>query len=54
MWEGDVNATIICSSDILNYVYASLGLSDIKVPIFGEDEMKRYIEIVEENYAKCK
>lgn len=54
MWEGDVNATIICSSDILNYIYESLGLSDIKVPIFGEAEMKRYIEIVEENYAKCK
>jgi len=52
MWEGDVNATIICSSDILNYVYASLGLSDIKVPIFGEEEMKRYIEIVESNYRR--
>ena len=54
MVEGDVNATIICSSDILNYVYASLGLSDLRVPIFGEREMKKYLEIVDENYAKCK
>lgn len=52
MAEGDVNATIICSSDILNYIYASLGLSDIKVPIFGARQMKRYLEIVEENYRK--
>lgn len=54
MWEGDINATIICSSDILSYVFASLGLSDIRVPIFGEKQMQRYIEIVNNNYEKCK
>ena len=52
MVEGDVNGTIICSSDILNYIYASLGLSGMKVPIFGEKHLKRYLEIVEENYRK--
>ena len=50
MPEGDVNATIICSSDILNYIYASLDIPDLRVPIFGEREMKRYIDIVNSNY----
>jgi hypothetical protein len=54
VWEGDVNATIICSSDILVYIYASLGIPDLRVPIFGEKEMKRYIDMVEQNYRKSK
>jgi hypothetical protein len=51
-WEGDINATIICSSDILVYLYTALELIDKRVPIYGEDDMARYVEILEENKAK--
>ena len=48
-WEGDINATIICSSDILVYFYTALELSDKRVPIYGEDDMARYVSILEAN-----
>ena len=51
-WEGDVNATIICSSDILVYLYTALELSDKRVPIYGEDDMARYVSVLEANKAK--
>ena len=51
-WEGDINATIICSSDILVYLYTALELIDKRVPIYGEDDMARYVKILEENKAK--
>ena len=44
--EGDINATIICSSDILVYIYASLGLSDYRVPIFCDADRERYFGII--------
>ena len=48
-FEGDINATIICSSDILNYIYLALELPGARVPIFGEDDLERYIAILEKN-----
>ena len=47
--EGDVNATIICSSDILPYLYGSLGIGALRAPIFGSEDMKRYLDIIENN-----
>ena len=44
--EGDINATIICSSDILVYVYESLGISKLRVPIFGKAELDRYMKLI--------
>ena len=52
-WEGDINATIICSSDILNYIYLALELPGAKVPIFGEDDLERYLAILEANREKA-
>ena len=52
MVEGDVNATIICSSDILAYIYGALDLRDLRAPIFGKEDMDRYIEIIRENEKK--
>ena len=52
MNEGDVNATIICSSDILGYMYSALELSDVRVPIYSPLDFARYIEILEKNRAK--
>ena len=46
-WEGDINATIICSSDILNYIYAALDLYEYRVPIFSSADAKRFYELIE-------
>jgi len=45
--EGDINATIICTSDILSYIYAALGVSEYKVPIFSSADAKRLFELLE-------
>ena len=47
MWEGDVNATIIASSELLYYIYAALELVDYAVPMFGPEHMKYYISLLE-------
>ena len=52
-WEGDINATIICSSDILNYLYAALDLADFRAPIYGADDWQRYLAVLEANKAKA-
>lgn len=44
--EGDVNATIICSSDILVYLYGALGLSSHKVPIYTYNDWRNYRDII--------
>ena len=44
--EGDINATIICSSDLLVYIYEALGVSELRVPIFGKAELDRYMELI--------
>jgi len=51
-FEGDVNATIICSSDILSYMYSALELSDVKVPIYSTEDFERYVAILEKRKAK--
>ena len=45
--EGDVNATVICSSDILVYVYGALGVSDYSVSIYTYNDWRRYENILE-------
>ena len=45
--EGDVNATIMCSSDILNYLYSSLGLSRYSVPIYTYNDFREYLLILD-------
>ena len=47
--EGDVNATVISSALLLGSIYASFGLSEYKVPMFGECDRQRYVEIIENN-----
>ena len=42
--EGDVNATIICSSDLLVYIYEALGITELRVPIFGREELDYYMK----------
>lgn len=40
--EGDVNATVICTSDILGYIYSALGLSDFSVPMCTYNDWRHY------------
>jgi len=44
--EGDVNATVICTSDILTYIYSALDLSDYRVPMYTSYDMRRYLSIL--------
>jgi hypothetical protein len=45
--EGDVNATIICSSELLYYMYEALGIREYMIPMFGKADMDRYVSLLE-------
>lgn len=44
--EGDVNATVICTHDTLNYVYSALGLSEYEVPQYSYGDWVNYLTIL--------
>ena len=46
MVEGDVNATVICTSDVVDYIYSSLGLSEYKVPLYSLEDYQRFIYLI--------
>lgn len=46
--EGDINGNCCASSAIINYVFRALGIDDISIPLFDGDDLKRFLEIVEE------
>ncbi len=46
--EGDVNGNGCGSVALINSIYSSLGLKDYAVPLYGPDELKLYISILEE------
>ncbi len=48
--EGDINATLICTSGTLEQVFWALGCSE--VPILGRADFNRFISIIEENRSK--
>ena len=52
--EGDVNATVMAVTLMVENIFISLGLIDYLVPIYGEDEANRFLEIIEENRKKVK
>lgn len=45
--EGDVNATCICTSDILNYIYSAMELSEYKVPIYTHSDWLLFIDTLQ-------
>ena len=51
--EGDVNATVMATTLMVENIFISLSLQDYAVPIFGEEESKRFLEIIEENRKKA-
>ena len=51
--EGDINGCIIASHELVGYIYAALGLSKYKVPMFGDVHFEKYIEIVENNKKRA-
>ncbi len=50
--EGDINATGIASAGLTLYMMRALDLFDYKPNLFGAEEYKRYLEIIEEKRAK--
>ena len=50
--ESDINGCIIATHELVGYIYTALGLSEYKVPMFGDVHFERYMEIVEENKKK--
>lgn len=51
-YEGDINGTVISSTLMVGMVYGALGLADLRVPLYGEDEAQSFLRIVEANNAK--
>ena len=47
--EGDMNATVISVTLMIEMVHNALGLFDKMVPLFGKEEGERFLSIVEEN-----
>ena len=50
--EGDVNATVISSHLLIGSLFNSLDIPDLKVPMFGEKDRLRYIELLEKRRNK--
>ena len=46
--EGDVNATVIATVYMVDAVYSAMELSEYKVSLFGEEEGKMFINILNE------
>ena len=44
--EGDINGTLLCSTDILTYIYNALGLSKLRVPTHTYNDWRHYLEIL--------
>ena len=45
--EGDVNATLMATSELTTAIYSSLSLADDRVWMFGREEYERYISLLE-------
>lgn len=46
--EGDMNATVISVTLMVGMIYGALELNEYHVPIFGDEEAARFVEILEE------
>ncbi len=49
MAEGDVNATVICTSDVISYIYSALCISDYKVPIYTLEDYQRFVYLINQS-----
>ena len=50
--EGDINATVISSYLLINSLFNALDIPNLKVPMFGENDRLRYIELLENKRKK--
>ena len=46
--EGDMNGMVIAATLMIGMIYGALDLSEYAVPLYGEEESKRFLEIIEE------
>ena len=47
--EGDVNATVIASSSMVRSVFNALGIYELMTPLYGKEEGKMFLDIIENN-----
>jgi hypothetical protein len=52
--EGDVNATVIASTLMVNSIFSAFNLSEYKIPVFDHEDLPRYLEILENNRKAVK
>jgi hypothetical protein len=45
--EGDINGNCCASSAIIDYLTRALAIDDLKVPLFDESDLARFLDIVE-------
>ena len=50
--EGDVNATVIASSSMVRSVFNALGIYDLMTPLYGREEGKMFLDIIENKRKK--
>jgi hypothetical protein len=50
--EGDINATVISSYLLINSLFNALDIPDLKIPMFGDSDRLRYIELLEKRRNK--
>ncbi len=50
--EGDVNATILLSSETIDKIFRALELSDFVIPLFGKEHLNKFLAEVSKH--KCK
>lgn len=49
--EGDMNATHLAAG-LPSTIFSVLGLADLSVPVFGRDDMKKFLGVIEDGYKE--
>ncbi|MBQ5809499.1 MAG: hypothetical protein IIW21_07060, partial [Clostridia bacterium] len=49
--EGDMNATHLAAG-LPSTIFSVLGLADLSVPVFGRDDMKNFLGVIEDGYKE--
>jgi hypothetical protein len=50
--EGDVNATVIASSSMVRSVFNALGIYELMTPLYGREEGRMFLDIIENKKNK--
>jgi len=50
--EGDINGCVIATVYMIGMVHSALGIGDLRVPLYGEDEARIFLDTVAASNAK--